>query len=99
MTRASAPLRDDLKSEEPMTAIPTTFPAYVAERVDDEVKRGMRSFQAAELPPGEVEVRVDWSSVNYKDALATTADGKVARISPLIPGVDLAGHVIASDDP
>ena len=37
-------------------------------------------------PPGDVEVRVDWSSVNYKDALATIAGGKVARISPLIPG-------------
>jgi acrylyl-CoA reductase (NADPH) len=43
-------------------------------------------------------VRVDWSSVNYKDALATIAEGKVARISPLIPGIDLAGEVIASAD-
>jgi acrylyl-CoA reductase (NADPH) len=82
-----------------MTAIPTSFPAYVAERVDDRVERGVRAFQAEELPAGGVEVRVDWSSVNYKDALATTADGKVARISPLIPGIDLAGDVIASDDP
>ena len=48
---------------------------------------------------GEVEVRVEWSSVNYKDGLATRADGKVARISPLIPGIDLAGEVIASEDP
>ena len=82
-----------------MTAIPTSFPAYVAERVDDRVERGLRAFPAEELPAGGVEVRVDWSSVNYKDALATTADGKVARISPLIPGIDLAGEVIASDDP
>jgi acrylyl-CoA reductase (NADPH) len=82
-----------------MTAIPTSFPAYVAERVDDRVERGLRAFPAVELPAGGVEVRVYWSSVNYKDALATTADGKVARISPLIPGIDLAGEVIASDDP
>ena len=54
------------------------------------------TFAAADLPDGEVEVRVDWSSVNYKDALATIADGKVARISPLIPGIDLAGEVVAS---
>jgi acrylyl-CoA reductase (NADPH) len=82
-----------------MSAIPPTFRAYVAEKVGDGVERGVRSFAAADLPPGEVEVRVDWSSVNYKDALATIPDGKVARISPLIPGVDLAGEVIASSDP
>ncbi|MGZ4280215.1 MAG: alcohol dehydrogenase catalytic domain-containing protein, partial [Solirubrobacteraceae bacterium] len=40
-----------------------------------------------------------WSSVNYKDALATIPKGQVARISPLVPGVDLAGDVVASDDP
>jgi acrylyl-CoA reductase (NADPH) len=82
-----------------MSSIPATFNAYVAEKVDDRVDRGVRSFPAADLPAGEVEVRIDWSSVNYKDALATTADGKVARISPLIPGIDLAGQVVASDDP
>src|SRR5207247_2026659 len=61
--------------------------------------RGVRSFAAADLPPGEIEGRVDWSSVNYKDALATVVDGKVARISPLIPGIDLAGVVVGSADP
>ena len=38
-------------------------------------------------------IRVAWSSVNYKDALATIAKGQVARISPLVPGIDLAGVV------
>ena len=82
-----------------MTAIPASFEAYVAEKVEDEVERGIRTFAEADLPPGEVEIRVAWSSVNYKDGLATRADGKVARISPLIPGIDLAGEVVASDDP
>jgi putative YhdH/YhfP family quinone oxidoreductase len=82
-----------------MSAIPDQFPAYVAERVGEGVERGLRELAAADLPAGDVEVRVDWSSVNYKDALATTAEGKVARISPLIPGIDLAGEIIASDDP
>jgi acrylyl-CoA reductase (NADPH) len=82
-----------------MSSIPPTFDAYVAEKVDDRVERGVRTFAAADLPDGQVEVRVGWSSVNYKDALATTADGKVARISPLIPGIDLAGEVISSEDP
>jgi acrylyl-CoA reductase (NADPH) len=87
-----------------MTAIPETFRAYVAEKVQDtdgsaRVERGVREFSAADLPPGEVEIRVTWSSVNYKDGLATTVDGKVARISPIIPGIDLAGEVVASSDP
>ena len=66
---------------------------------DDAFVRGVRAFAEADLPPGEVELRVGWSSVNYKDGLATRADGKVARISPLIPGIDMAGEVVASSDP
>jgi acrylyl-CoA reductase (NADPH) len=83
-----------------VSSIPPTFRAFVAEGHDDDsVDRGPREFAAADLPPGEVEVRVDWSSVNYKDALATIAGGKVARISPLIPGIDLAGEVVGSTEP
>ena len=78
--------------------VPASFRAYVAEKAEDHVTRGIRDVAAADLPSGAVDVRVDWSSVNYKDALATIADGKVARISPLIPGIDLAGEVIASRD-
>lgn len=50
-----------------------------------------------DLGEGDVTVQVAWSSVNYKDGLATLPDGKVARIDPLVPGVDLSGEVIASD--
>ncbi|MGZ8501375.1 MAG: acrylyl-CoA reductase family protein, partial [Candidatus Limnocylindrales bacterium] len=81
-----------------MSAIPARFRAFVVDKVGETVERGVRDVAAAELPPGEVEVRVGWSSVNYKDALAATASGKVARISPLIPGIDLAGTVVASED-
>jgi putative YhdH/YhfP family quinone oxidoreductase len=79
--------------------IPAQFRAFVAERAGDRVERGVRDFAAADLPPGDVAIRIAWSSVNYKDGLATIPTGKVARISPLIPGVDLAGEVIASADP
>jgi acrylyl-CoA reductase (NADPH) len=82
-----------------MTAIPARFRAYVVERAGDDVERGLRQLGPADLPAGEVEIRVGWSSVNYKDALATRPDGKVARISPLVPGIDLAGVVVASTDP
>jgi acrylyl-CoA reductase (NADPH) len=82
-----------------MSAIPDRFRAFVAEQADGGVTRGVRDFAAADLPDGEVEVRVDWSSVNFKDGLATIADGKVARINPIIPGIDLAGEVVASSSP
>ncbi len=87
-----------------MSTIPARFRAYVAEKSVGpdgaaRVDRGVREFASGELPPGEVEIRVEWSSVNYKDGLATRVDGKVARISPLIPGIDLAGEVVSSADP
>src|SRR4051795_2105815 len=66
--------------------------AFVAEKTDEGVVRGVRDdFPTGDLGEGDVLVRVAWSSVNYKDALDTTAKGQVARISPLIPGIDLAG--------
>jgi acrylyl-CoA reductase (NADPH) len=82
-----------------MSVIPATFRAYTATRADDRFERGVADFREADLPPGEIEIRVEWSSVNYKDGLAARADGKVARISPLIPGIDLAGVVVASTNP
>ncbi len=78
--------------------VPSSFRAYVVERVGDGIERGIGRLAAKDLPDGEVAVRVLWSSVNYKDGLAARADGGVARISPLVPGVDLAGVVAASDD-
>src|SRR3954451_23285508 len=66
--------------------------AFVAEKRGDEVVRGVREdFEIGDLGEGDVLVKVAWSSVNYKDALATIPKGQVARISPLIPGIDLAG--------
>ncbi len=70
-----------------------TFRAFVATRTDDGFERGVKEMSIDDLSDGGVLIDVEWSSVNYKDALASTADGKVARISPLIPGIDLAGTV------
>lgn len=81
-----------------MSALPAEFPAFVVTRLEDRVEAGLQSFPSADLPPGEVEVRITWSSVNFKDGLASRFDGKVARISPLIPGIDLVGEVVASAD-
>jgi acrylyl-CoA reductase (NADPH) len=74
-----------------------TFRALVAERDGDEVRRELRDLSAGDLPEGDVTIRVAWSSVNYKDALAVTPKGQVARISPLVPGIDLAGEVVEGE--
>ena len=82
---------------------PTSFPAFLATKQFDAdgkptgVKRAVGELAASDLPPGEVTVRVLYSSVNYKDALATTLDGGVSRLNVLVPGVDLAGEVVAVD--
>jgi putative YhdH/YhfP family quinone oxidoreductase len=70
------------------------FKALVAERDGDEVRRELRELTEDDLPDGDVTIRVGWSSVNYKDALAVSPTGQVARISPLVPGIDLAGEVV-----
>jgi acrylyl-CoA reductase (NADPH) len=77
----------------------TTFPAFAVERSDDGWKRSVVEMSTDELPPGEVLIRVEYSGINYKDGLASTENGRVARISPLVPGIDLAGVVVESTSP
>jgi acrylyl-CoA reductase (NADPH) len=79
--------------------VPDQFPAFLATKRDDAVDRGPAALAAADLPEGEVTIRVEWSSINYKDALATIPKGQVAQISPLVPGIDLAGEVVEGDTP
>ncbi len=82
-----------------MSDLPASFRAYVVDRPEGGTfSRGPRDMIPADLPPGEVTVRVEWSGVNFKDGLAAREDGRVARSYPLIPGIDLAGTVVASDD-
>jgi acrylyl-CoA reductase (NADPH) len=71
----------------------------VVRRGDDELTAGVEELGLDDLPPGEVLVEVAWSSVNYKDGMVTVPGNRVARVSPLVPGVDLAGVVVSSDDP
>jgi acrylyl-CoA reductase (NADPH) len=71
------------------------FEAFVATKCGDgSVERGIKRLRIEDLGEGDVLVRVEWSSVNYKDALATSPDGKVARLDSLVPGIDLAGVVV-----
>ncbi|MGH8989254.1 MAG: acryloyl-CoA reductase [Acidimicrobiales bacterium] len=75
------------------------FLALVATRADDAVRTAVEELDDAELPEGDVLVDVEWSAVNYKDAMVTLPGNRVARRSPLVPGVDLAGTVLESADP
>lgn len=77
---------------------PTTdqrFPAFVFSNDPEAPGRSVREVTLNDIAPDGVLIDVEWSSVNYKDGLASTVSGKVARISPLIPGIDLAGRVVA----
>jgi acrylyl-CoA reductase (NADPH) len=72
-----------------------SFRAFRAVTDGESVDRGVTTMSVDELPDGAL-IEVHWSSVNYKDGLASTPTGKVARISPIVPGIDLAG-VLAED--
>jgi acrylyl-CoA reductase (NADPH) len=80
-----------------VTEPPESFRALVADKDGDDVRRSLTELSPGDLPEGEVTIRVAWSSVNYKDALAVSPKGRVARAYPLVPGIDLAGEVVASD--
>ncbi|MGA7052143.1 MAG: alcohol dehydrogenase catalytic domain-containing protein, partial [Mycobacterium sp.] len=74
-----------------------TFQALVARRDDDRIKAAVETLEESELPPGEVTIRVQYSSVNYKDALALMPKGGVVREYPIVPGIDLTGEVVSSE--
>ncbi len=74
------------------------FPAFVFTNDEQNATRGVQEVGLGDIASDGVLIEVEWSSVNYKDSLATTASGKVARISPLIAGIDLAGRVVDAAD-
>jgi acrylyl-CoA reductase (NADPH) len=82
-----------------LATIPERFRAYVVDRPDDRFVRGIREVAPPDLQAGDVDIRVEWSSINFKDGLAASEDGKVARSFPLILGIDMAGRVIRAADP
>ncbi|KRE87341.1 quinone oxidoreductase [Rhodanobacter sp. Soil772] len=77
----------------------TAFRAFRIHHDDTGHRAGVESMDTGALSPGEVLVKVAYSSVNYKDALAGTGKGRILRTYPLNGGIDVAGHVVASTDP
>jgi putative YhdH/YhfP family quinone oxidoreductase len=70
----------------------------VEKDADGNIRRGAAERSLADLPPGEVLVRVEFSSLNYKDALAAQGHPGVVRKLPHVPGIDAAGTVAESAD-
>jgi putative YhdH/YhfP family quinone oxidoreductase len=73
-----------------------SFRALMARQDGDTITAAIETLDAAELQPGDVTIRIAYSSVNYKDALALTPRGGVVREYPLVPGIDLTGEVVES---
>jgi acrylyl-CoA reductase (NADPH) len=76
-----------------------TFRAILIRKADDGQSVGLADFDEKDLMDGDVTVRIEWSSLNYKDGLALTGKAPVVRRFPMIPGIDLAGMVESSNHP
>ena len=80
-------------------SIPARFDAFRIHNDDAGYRAGIEHIAIDDLADGEIDIRVAHSSVNFKDALAGTGKGKILRRFPLVGGIDVAGHVVASRDP
>ncbi|ENM5906785.1 oxidoreductase [Vibrio mimicus] len=74
------------------------FQALILNQQDKRTLASVEQIDETQLPDGEVLIAVDYSSLNYKDGLAITGKGKIIRQFPMVPGIDLAGKVISSED-
>lgn len=74
------------------------FNALVLNQQDKQTIATVQQIDETQLPEGDVLINVDYSSLNYKDGLAITGKGKIIRNFPMVPGIDLAGTVISSQD-
>lgn len=79
-----------------MSALPETFRAFRIHNDDAGYRSGIDQIGPADLGEGDVCVRVEYSSTNYKDALAGTGKGKILQKFPLSGGIDMAGTVVTS---
>jgi acrylyl-CoA reductase (NADPH) len=75
------------------------FQALVVDVVDGKPQAAFKELALADLPDGDVLIKVHYSSLNYKDGLAVTGRGKILRRFPIVPGIDLAGVVEESASP
>jgi putative YhdH/YhfP family quinone oxidoreductase len=76
--------------------VPERFKAFRIHDDGESVRSGLEDVALDDLADGDVTIRVAWSGVNYKDALAATGKGKILRRSPLVGGIDVAGTVVSA---
>jgi acrylyl-CoA reductase (NADPH) len=81
------------------STMPDSFPAFVAEERDGRVAGHVGRLTLDQLPPGDVTIEVEYSSLNFKDALAATGRNRIAASYPHVPGIDAAGTVVESSHP
>jgi NADPH2:quinone reductase len=76
----------------------TSFKAFRIHEIDKKIVGRFDTVTLDDLSPGNVVVRVQWSDINYKDALAATGAGRILKRYPLVGGIDFAGEVVSSED-
>jgi acrylyl-CoA reductase (NADPH) len=75
------------------------FKAMILTQEEGKTRHAVEQLSIDDLPEGDVLVAVDYSSLNFKDGLAITGQGRIVRKFPMVPGIDLAGTVLESDSP
>lgn len=73
------------------------FKALILDKKQEDISIEIKDLTENDLPVGEVLIKVAYSSVNYKDALATIPNGNIVKKYPFVPGIDLSGTVVKSD--
>jgi acrylyl-CoA reductase (NADPH) len=81
------------------STVPDRFKAFRIHEIEQKISARFEDIALSDLSAGAVVVRVRWSGINYKDALAASGAGKILRRYPLVGGIDLAGDVVSSQDP
>lgn len=76
-----------------------TFKALMLTKTKDNFSANVQDVSLNDLPAGEVLIKVAYSGINYKDGLASIPEGKIVKSYPFIPGIDLAGTVVSSENP
>ena len=75
-----------------------TYRALRVHKLDTGIEARLETLSTSDLSPGEVIIQANYSSINYKDALAVTGKGRIMRRFPLVAGIDVAGLIIESAD-
>lgn len=75
------------------------FKALMVDKNENDFSVQVKNITSNELPQGDVLIKVVYSAINYKDGLASIPNGKIVTTYPFIPGIDLAGVVVSSQDP